>query len=119
MDPGRIGDDRVHVGEPAGLLDVGVACIRPRHPNVLADRVLGEEGELRELGDLLAQRRDRDATDVVAVQQDPTPLRIEEAEQQVEDGRLAAPMAPTSATVSPSSIGERESVEDSVAPVCS
>ena len=68
---------------------VGVAGVRPRQPDVLADRVLGEERELGELGHLVAQRGHGDPRDVVAIEQNPAPLRVQEAQHEVEHRRLA------------------------------
>ena len=55
VNPRRVDDDRVDLGQLAGLFDRRIARILSRHSDVLADRVLGEERELCELGDLLTQ----------------------------------------------------------------
>ena len=81
----------MHIGLSAGLLDVGVVGIRSRQPDVLADRVPGEERELGEFGDLVTQRRDGHSDDVVAVEQDPPLLRIQEPQQEVEHRRFTRP----------------------------
>ena len=82
------------MGLLARLLDVGVAGVLPGQADVLADRVLGEERELGELGHLVAQRGDGDSRDIVAIEQNPPPLRIKEAQHEVEHRRLARPDAP-------------------------
>ena len=84
----------MYVGLFARRLDVGVAGVLSGQANVLADRVLDEERELGEFGHLVAQRGHGDSGDVVAVEQDPAPLRVEEAQQEVEHRRLARSDAP-------------------------
>ena len=69
--------------------DLRVGRLRAAIADVVADRTVQQRGVLRDHGDLRAQTLLRDRSDVLAVDQDAAAFEVEEAQQQVDHGRLA------------------------------
>ena len=76
-------------GHAGGLADLGVAGGRTTQADVLEDRLVEEDGLLRDQGDIGAQVGLADAAEIVSVDKDRPLLRIEEARDQVDEGALA------------------------------
>ena len=75
---------------PGGGIDHGsVSGIGTAIENVVAHRAVQQRGVLRDHADVLAQAVLRDAGDVLAVDHDAPRLHVVEAQQQVDEGRLA------------------------------
>ena len=98
----------------AARLDLGVGRLRPAVADVLADRAVQQRGVLRHHRDLRAQAFLRDRGDVLAVDQDAAALDVEEAQQQVDRGRLAGAGAADQPDLLARLHGEREAVEHSI-----
>lgn len=86
---GQAQDEVVDMGQlrrPLDFLDRGAGTAIG---DVVEDRVVEQDGVLRDDTDGGAQRRLRDGRDVLAVDQDAARVRIVEAEQQPADGRFS------------------------------
>ena len=86
---GREADEIVDLREPRRLLDLRVARLPAAVADVVADRVVEQDGVLRHDADRGAQRFLRDVADVLAVDQNAPAADLVEAEQQARDGRFA------------------------------
>ena len=82
-------DELVRLRAPRRVLDLGVGRVGPAVADVVADRAVQQRGVLRHHRDLRAQALLRDARDVLPVDQDAAALEVEEAQQQVDQRRLA------------------------------
>ena len=69
-------------------------CVRRAVRDVAGDRVVEENGVLRDHADLRPQRAQRDVPDVDAVDQDGAARDVEEARHEVDERRLACPAQP-------------------------
>lgn len=91
-------------GHPGGCLDLGQGRLGPAIADVGLDRAAKQRGVLCHQGELLAQVIGVEFGDRPAIKQDAPLLGVVEAQQQIEQGRLARPDGPTSATVCPGSM---------------
>ena len=86
-------DEVVRLGELGRGDDLLVGRIGPAIGDVLLDRAMQQRRVLRHDADIGAQRVLRDVGDVGAVDRDDAALAVVEAQQQVDDGRLAGARA--------------------------
>ena len=62
---GLLGDEIVRLGQPRGLLDLGVGGLGPADADVLGDRAVEQAGVLEHHRHVVAQRVERHVADVV------------------------------------------------------
>ncbi len=77
------------MGEPRRRDNLGLGRLGPAIADVVADRAVQQRGVLGHHRDLRAQAFLGGERDVLAVDQDTAALQVEEAQQQVDDGRFA------------------------------
>ena len=79
----------MRLGEPGGLLDLGVGGVGPADADVLGDRAVEQAGVLEHDGDVVPQRAERHVGDVLAVDQDAAGIGRAQALQERQRGGLA------------------------------
>ena len=89
----EVEDELLRMRELRRTLDLRVGRARASVADVVADRTVQQRGVLRHHRDLRAQALLRDVRDVLPVDQDASALEIEEAQQQVDQRRLAGARA--------------------------
>ena len=99
-----------------GRDDLGVARARAAVADIVADRAVQQRGVLRHHRDLRAQAFLRDVGDVLAVDQDAALFEVEEAQQQVDQRRLAGAGAADQADLLARL--DRRGVSPSISPLC-
>ena len=104
----EIGDELVRMRQRGRRRDVRVAGGGPAVADVVADRAVQQRGVLRHHGNLRAQALLRHRRDVLAVDQDAAVFEVEEAQQQVDDRRLAGAGAADEADLLAGPHGQRE-----------
>ena len=83
-------DEVVRVSGLGGGDDLGLGRARPADRDILAHRAAKQENVLPDIGDLAAQRAARHRRDVLAVDDDGAAVDLVEAQDQIENRRLAA-----------------------------
>ncbi len=89
-----------------------VAGIGPAVEDVVADRAVQQRGVLRHQADLAAQRILRDVGDVLPVDEDAAALDVVEAQQQVDQRRLAGARAADQPDLLAGRDGQRQILDD-------
>ena len=74
------------MGHLGGRNDIGLARIRPAVADIVSDRAMQERRVLRHHGDLRAQAFLRNGGNVLSVDQDAPAFKIEETQQQIDQG---------------------------------
>ena len=100
----ELGDELVGADGHGRGLDLGIARVGAPVGDVVADRAREQEALLGHVAELAAVGGQVIVAKVGAVDEDGSCRRVVEAGEQLDDGRLPAPVSPTSATNSPGAI---------------
>src|SRR5216684_2929270 len=107
-------DELVGMGELRRPHDLGLGRLRAAVADVFADRAVQQRGILRDHGDLRAQALLGDGGNVLPIDQDAAALEVEEAQQQVDQRRLAGAGAADQPDLLARPHGQREAVDDGI-----
>ncbi len=105
-------DELVGVREFRRRDDLRLGRLRAAVADVVADRAVQQRGVLRHHRDLRAQALLRHGGDVLAVDQDAAALEVEEAQQQIDERRLAGTGAADEADLLAGLDGQAQAVDD-------
>src|SRR5262249_12844015 len=106
-------DELVGMGELRGAHDLGLGRLRAAVADVVADRAVQKRCVLGDHGDLRAQALLGDRRDVLPVDQPAAGVEVEEAQQQVDERRLAGAGAPDQPDLLAGAHGQGQAVDDS------
>ena len=108
----QVRDEIAGLGAAGGFGDLVVGGLGPAIADVVANGAMEERGVLRDDADLRAQAFLRDLGDVLAVDEDATPLEVVEAQQQIDQRRLAGAGAADQPDPFTGLDGERQMVDE-------